>query len=80
MTKARACEGVGQEWRSGVTFHAPGSVRECEGMNLTLPNELPFWELESPWTLESSNGDFRGQIDGIEKFLISLNSSWNLDI
>jgi hypothetical protein len=44
-------------------------------MNLTLPNELPFWELESPWTLESSNGDFRGQIDGIEKFLISLNSS-----
>jgi len=32
-TKAKACKSVGQEWSSGVTFHAPGSVRECEGMN-----------------------------------------------
>jgi hypothetical protein len=32
-TKVRACEGVGQEWSLKVTFHAPGSVGECEGMN-----------------------------------------------
>ncbi len=32
-TKARACKGVGQEGNSGVTFHVPGSARECEGMN-----------------------------------------------
>jgi hypothetical protein len=31
--KARACKGEGQEGSSGVTSHAPGSVRECEGMN-----------------------------------------------
>ncbi len=29
-TKARACEGASQ---ARVTFHAPGSVGECEGMN-----------------------------------------------
>jgi hypothetical protein len=26
---------------------------------LTLPNELPFWELESHWTPEFSEGDCR---------------------
>jgi hypothetical protein len=33
MTKARACECVGQEGSPGVTFHALESARECEGMN-----------------------------------------------
>ncbi len=28
---------------------------------LTLPSELPFWELESPWTFESSKNNCRGQ-------------------
>jgi len=27
----------------------------------TLPNELPLWELESQWTFESLEGDYRGQ-------------------
>jgi hypothetical protein len=40
-TKARACEGVGQEWSSGVTFHAPESVRKCEGMNRHTPKWAP---------------------------------------
>jgi hypothetical protein len=34
------------------------SVREW---TLTLTKELPLWELESQWTLESSEGDCRGQ-------------------
>jgi hypothetical protein len=42
-------------------FHAPTSARECEGMNPTLPNELPLWELKSRWTPKSSESDFRGQ-------------------
>jgi hypothetical protein len=46
-TKARACKGAGQEGSLGITFHAPGSVGECEGTKLHTPNELPFWELES---------------------------------
>jgi hypothetical protein len=44
-----------------VTFHVPESARECDGMNPTLPNELPHWELESQWTPEFSKGDCRGQ-------------------
>jgi hypothetical protein len=36
-TKARACKGAGQKWSSGVTFHALGSVGECEGMNPHTP-------------------------------------------
>jgi hypothetical protein len=31
------------------------SVRE---RTLTLPSELPFWELESRWIFESLEGDF----------------------
>jgi len=37
MTKARAYEDASQEGSPGVTFHAPGSARECEGMNLHTP-------------------------------------------
>jgi hypothetical protein len=36
-TKARAYKGAGQEGSLGVTFNAPGSVRQCEGMNLHTP-------------------------------------------
>jgi hypothetical protein len=34
------------------------SVREW---TLTLPSELPFWELESQWTPKFSEGDCKGQ-------------------
>jgi hypothetical protein len=32
-TKAKACKIAGQEGSPGVTPHASGSVRKCEGMN-----------------------------------------------
>jgi hypothetical protein len=35
-----------------------GSVREW---TLTLPRQLPLWEMESRWTPEASESDFRGQ-------------------
>jgi hypothetical protein len=38
-----------------------GSVGECEGMNHTLPNDLPFWELESRWCPKSLKVNFRDQ-------------------
>jgi hypothetical protein len=53
--KARACEGAGQEWSPWITFHAPESVRECEGLNPHTP------KLESWWIPESSESDFRDQ-------------------
>jgi len=37
MTKAKAYKGEGQKWSSGVTFHVPKSVGECEGMNPHIP-------------------------------------------
>ncbi len=40
-TKVRACKNVGQEGRPGVTFHAPGNVKECEGMNPHTPKGIP---------------------------------------
>ncbi len=40
-TKARACKGEGQERNPGVTFHAPGSIGECEGMNPHTPKWAP---------------------------------------
>jgi hypothetical protein len=49
VTNAKACKGAGQEWNPGVTFHALGSVEECERMNphifkwaLTLGVEVPM--------------------------------------
>jgi hypothetical protein len=65
MTKARACEGAGQEWTPGVTFHAPRNVGECEGMNLHTPKWAPTLgvglPMDSQWTPESSKSDYRGQ-------------------
>jgi hypothetical protein len=37
VTKARACKGAHQEGSPRITFHAPKSVGECEGMNLHIP-------------------------------------------
>jgi hypothetical protein len=36
-TKAKACKVVRQEGNLGVTFHAPGGAKECEGMNPHTP-------------------------------------------
>ncbi len=36
-TKARACKVAGQEGSPGVTSHALGSAKECEGMNPHTP-------------------------------------------
>jgi hypothetical protein len=43
---------------------AKKGARECGRVwkwTLTLPNELPFWELESQWTLETLESDRKGQ-------------------
>jgi hypothetical protein len=61
ITKARDYKVVGQEESMRVMPHAPESIGKCEGMNPTLPRELPLWELESRWTLESSERNCRGQ-------------------
>jgi hypothetical protein len=47
-TKARACKGASQEWSLGITFHAPGNVGECEGMNLHIPKWGPTLRVGVP--------------------------------
>jgi hypothetical protein len=37
VTRARDCNGTGQEYSPRVTFHAPWNVGECEGMNPHIP-------------------------------------------
>ncbi len=59
-TKARACKGANQVWNPRVTFHAPRSVRECEG-TLTFTSELPLWKLESRRSPKFLENNFRGQ-------------------
>ncbi len=37
VIKARGCKVAGQEKDPGVTSHALGSAKECEGMNPHIP-------------------------------------------
>jgi hypothetical protein len=38
-----------------------GVQKSVKEWTLSLPNELPFWEFKSQWTLEFSEGNRRGQ-------------------
>jgi hypothetical protein len=81
VTKARACEGVGQKWNLEVTFHVPKSVGECEGINLHTPKWAPT--LGVGILMDSrifKKTITRVQTHWIEMFLISLKNSWNLDV
>jgi hypothetical protein len=80
-TKARACKGVGRAGSLEVTSHAPGSAKECKGMSPHTPKWTPILGI---WV---SNGlpNLQRAITGvkthwIEAFLISFESSWNLDV
>jgi hypothetical protein len=79
-TKVKACEGVGQEWSLGVTFHVPRNVGECEGMNPHTPKWVPLWELESQWTFKLLERNYKGKTHWIEEFLITLENSWKEDV
>ncbi len=46
-TKTRGCKAMGQMGDLEVTLHAPGNAKSVRELTLTVPNELPWWELES---------------------------------
>jgi len=63
--KAKALQGCGPRRSRGVT---PTYSRECKKVwgnvrewTLTLPRQLPLWEMESRWTPETSENDCKGQ-------------------
>jgi len=41
VTKTKAYKGADQEGSLGITSYVPGSVGECEGMNLHTPKRAP---------------------------------------
>jgi hypothetical protein len=65
-TKARCDKVVDQEGDPRVTSHAPESAKSVREWTLTLPSELPCWELES----QKDSRVFRVQFQG-SKFLAS---------
>jgi hypothetical protein len=47
VTNAKAYEGESQEWAQESHFMLSGVQKGVREWTLTLPSELPFWELES---------------------------------
>jgi hypothetical protein len=43
-----AYKSAGQEDSLGVTFHAPGSARKCEGIDPHIPKGPPTLRVEVP--------------------------------
>jgi hypothetical protein len=68
-TKARGCKVVGQEKDLRVTSHVPRIAKSVREWTLTLPSELPCWELESQMDFRI----FKAQLQGSK--LIALQSS-----
>jgi hypothetical protein len=60
-TEARACKVAGQEGTPRGTLQLLGVPKSVREWTLTFSSELPCWELESQWTLESSECDYKGQ-------------------
>jgi hypothetical protein len=47
--------------KPGVTFHAPGNVRKCEGINSHTPKRAPTLGVGVPMDFQILESDFRGQ-------------------
>jgi hypothetical protein len=80
-TKAKACKGAGQERSPRATSYAPRSVGKCEGMNAHTSQGSSHFGSWIPSGLLNLQRTIAGvKTHWIEAFLISLESSWNLDV
>jgi len=59
--RQRGCKGAGQEEARESHHILPGVQESVREWTLTLPRQLPLWEMESRWTPETLESDFRGQ-------------------
>jgi len=77
-------EVAGLEVDPRVTSHAPGSAKSVREWTLTLPSELPCWELVRvgvPKGLPKLQRAFWGvKTPWIVALLISMESSWSVDV
>jgi len=70
LTKAKTYKGVGQKGSLGVTFHALGSVGDCEGMNLHTPKWIPTLGVEVPMNFKIFKKQLQGsKFIGLKNFL-----------
>jgi len=67
--RQKAYKGASQDqvWESHS--HAPRVQKNVRERNLTLPSELPCWELESRWTPKCLKSDCKGQNAMAQKYL-----------
>jgi hypothetical protein len=73
MTKVGGLKLASQEKNPGITSHAPGSAKECEGMNFHTPKCTPILGVES----QMDSRTFRAQLQRfkthhLEELFISL--------
>jgi hypothetical protein len=61
MTNTRGCKVTGQVGDPRVTSHALGSAKNVRESTLTLPSELPRWELESQMDSWNFKERFQGK-------------------
>jgi len=59
--RQRGCKSAGQEEARESHHILPGVWESVREWTLTLPMQLPLWEMETRWTPETSEGDFKGQ-------------------
>jgi hypothetical protein len=66
------CKVAGQEggpWVSSHALESAKSARSVREWTLTLPSELPLWELEFKWTPKFLERNFRGQNPLVQRVL-----------
>jgi len=80
MTKAKACKGAGQEGSLGVTFHAPLSVGECEGMNLHISKWGPTLGVKVSMDFWIFRERYKGQNPLDQRVLNFIENLLNLDV
>jgi hypothetical protein len=80
VTKARTCKVASQDRSPRVTSHTLRSAKECEGVNPHTPKWTPILGVGIPNELLIFKEQWQGQTHWIKAFLISLESSWNVNI
>ncbi len=74
---------AGQEGGLVVASHALGSANSAQSVRewtLTLPSELPLWELKSKWISKSLERNCKDKTHWFVKIFISLERYWNLNV
>jgi hypothetical protein len=60
-SRQRHCKSAGQEEARESHHILPGVLENVREWTVTLPRQLPLWEMESRWTPETSESNCKGQ-------------------